>query len=127
MDCKKCDWKAMFCPLLIDGKEYCPIEDKDNIPEIKAKVEACDIGKHYGDCSIYCSDICDCGELRRLIIKANCDEENDDLWIAWAKHTGAVEESYNSTRNKALREHEEKQKEEVKYTRGPAHNAYGYG
>jgi len=73
-------------------------------------MESKDIGKHYGDCSIYCSDICDCGEFRRLIIKADTGPEHDDLWEAWAKHTGAIHDSYNSTRNIALREYEKNKK-----------------
>ena len=41
---------------------------------------------HAGDCSIYCSPICDCGTLR----KAASTIQTDEVQTLWAKHLSAL-------------------------------------
>lgn len=43
-------------------------------------------GNHLGDCSIWRSPICDCGEFRRVIRVSN----DSDFFVQWSKHQASI-------------------------------------
>ena len=66
--------------------------DQPNTPEPTDRAEESELAtppcsEHDGDCSIYGSEICDCGALRRQARKNGGDDE------AWLNHEAAIQRS----------------------------------
>ena len=55
--------------------------------------------KHSGDCSIYVSPICDCGELRKTV-SSDCKVTNK-LATIWSHHIVAIADAENRREAKA--------------------------
>lgn len=50
--------------------------------------------KHSGDCSIWISPICDCGELRKVISNGDVIK-TDEIYEQWFLHLNAIDKQRN--------------------------------